>query len=374
MSLLKFLTERAPTEILKAADILISFICDRADVAEMRAKRGGDFATTGMYQLRVKPNDKDTDLETILTRLEKILKSADAKKLGVKSVIVNPVSVNSSKYSSVSFTSEGADYDVVVAKGGNGGENFEKDLLVKMDNLVGEIESTEEAQQAFTALAKVDPIFKMSNIASVKARSGKTARSGDISPEEAGKIIGDIIVVLKNGDEKYISVKNSEGKTVAQFGISKAFNEDLEVDTSSSEWKTWLAPFGLEPAKITAGLEAAQSGEDLDFDDVVSMNKKVKQDSPIHRIMQKMWGLDYYYLRHTGKDFKAIKIDKDYVDNALLKDMVVTEIRYPSKDRKQINIYLHSVTMKFKLEVRNPRGKGSVRPTQIQLTVMKGAK
>ena len=193
-------------------------------------------------------------------------------------------------------------------------------------------------------------------------------------PEETGKIIGDVIVTLKKGGDKYISVKDSNGKTVAQFGLAKAFNDDLSVNTSSPEWKQWLAPFGLDPKKVEAGLHAAQDGTELDFPDIETMAKKVKPGSSIQTIMEKMWGCDYYYLRKQGKDFKALKIDKDYVDNELLKNLQVTEIRYPSSARKQINIYLNSSTMNFKLEVRNPRGKGSVKPTQIQLTIMKGVK
>lgn len=374
MELMQIINERAPTEALKHADVLVSFITGKMDVAEMRTNRGKDYSSTNMYQIRVKPNDRETDLQSILDQLQKILKGADAKKLGIKNVQINDVSVNSSKYSSVSFEAVGVDYDVVVAKGGNGGEHFEQDLLLSMDNFVSGIESTEEAEKAFAALESVDKAFKLSNVVSVSKRTGTTKRSGDLSPEETGKIIGDVIVTLKKGGEKYISVKDSNGKTVAQFGLAKAFNDDLSVNTSSPEWKTWLQPFGLDPKKVEAGLHAAQDGTELDFDDVETTTKKVKSGSPIQKIMEKMWGCDYYYLRKQGKDFKALKIDKDYVDNELLKNLQVTEIRYPSSARKQINIYLNSSTMNFKLEVRNPRGKGSVKPTQIQLTIMKGVK
>jgi hypothetical protein len=373
-SFLQIINERAPTEALKYAEVLVNFITGKMDVAEMRTNRGKDFSSTNMYQIRVKPNDRETDLQSILTQLQKILKSAEAKKLGIKDVEINDTSVNSSKYSSVSFEAVGTDYDVVVAKGGNGGEHFEQDLLLSMDNFVAGIESTDEAQKAFAALEAVDKAFKLSNVVGVSKRTGTTKRSGDLSPEETGKIIGDVIVTLKKGGEKYISVKDSNGKTVAQFGLAKAFNEDLTVNTSSPEWKQWLAPFGLDHKKIEAGLKAAQDGTELDFPDIETTSKKVKPGSPIQKIMEKLWGCDYYYLRKNGKDFKALKIDKSYVDEELLKNLHVTEIRYPSSARKQINIYLNSSTMNFKLEVRNPRGKGSVKPTQIQLTIMKGVK
>lgn len=372
-ALMQLLTERAPTEALDGAEILSSFITGNMDVTEMRTNRGKDFTTTNFYQIRVKPNDKETELEDILTKLQKLLKT-NAKKLGLSEIQINQKSRNSSKYSSVSFKYKGTDFDIVVAKGGNKGEDFEKELLLKMDNLVAGIDNSKEANAAFTALEKCDSAFKMKNIVSVRARSGSTQRSGDMSPEDTGKIIADIIIELKNGDEKYVSVKNKDGKTVAQFGLSKAFTDDLKVDTSSPEWKQWLQPFGIDPKKLEAGLIAARDGTELDFPDIETQDKKVKENAPIHKIMQKMWGANYYYLRQSGSEFKALKIDKDYVNNDLLKNLKVTEIRYPSSARKQINIYLHSDSMTFKLEVRNPRGKGSVKPTQIQLTVMKGVK
>ena len=373
-SFLQIINERAPTEALKYAEVLVNFITGKMDVAEMRTNRGKDFSSTNMYQIRVKPNDREQDLQSILMDLQKVLKSGEAKKLGIKNVQINDASVNSSKYSSVSFEAVGTDYDVVVAKGGNGGEHFEQDLLLSMDNFVSGIEGSDEAEKAFAALQAVDPAFKLSNVVSVSKRTGTTKRSGDLSPEETGKIIGDVIVKLKKGGEKYISVKDSNGKTVAQFGLSKAFNDDLSVNISSPEWKQWLAPFGLDAKKVEAGLHAAQDGTELDFPDVEETTKKVKPGSAIQSIMEKMWGCDYYYLRKHGKDFKALKIDKDYVDNELLKNLQVTKICYPASSRKQINIYLNSSTMNFKLEVRNPRGKGSVKPTQIQLTIMKGVK
>ena len=373
-NMLRTLNEKAPIEFSRNADVVVSHLLSGTDVAEMRGKRGADYDTTKFYQIRVKPNDKETSLEDVLRAIAKHLNSAKSKKLGISEVDVNERSRNSGKYSSVSFNLNGLDYDVVVAAGGNAGENFEKDLLLKMDNLVAGVEDSEEARKALAALEAIDPVFKLKNIKSVVARSGSTQRSGDMSPEDTGKIIADIIIELKNKDKKYISVKNKNGSTVAQFGISKAFNDDLKVDTSSSEWKTWLAPLGLDPKKIEAGLLAAKNGTELKFADVETTEQKIRKGGPIHKIMEKMWGLNYYYLRESSGGFKALKIDKDYVANELLNGLKITEIRYPSKERKQISVYLESTTMKFKLEIRNPRGKGVVKPTQIQLIIMKGVK
>lgn len=377
MSLLKEITmlaERAPPPVVDGYRILSPFITAHLPVEEMTANKGNGYDDTLYYQIRIKPQDKETPLEEIQLKLEKLLKSAKAKKMGVSDVEVNDRSPNSGKYSSVSCKFMDGDYDIVIAAGANKGEDFEKSLLVTLDNHVQGIETSDQAEAALAALQSVDPVFKTKNIKSVVARSGSTKRSGDMSPEETGKIIADIIFVMKNGDKKYVSLKNENGSTVAQFGLSAAFTKDLKVDTASSEWKNLLAPFQLDPKKIHIGLLAARDQTEVPFEEIETMNKKVKAGSPIHTLMQKMWGAGYYYLREKKGGFSAMKIDRDYVDNHLLKNLTITEIRYPSSARKQISIYLNSEAMKFKLEVRNPKGKGDVRPTQIQLTVMKGAK
>lgn len=372
MSLIKIITEKAPSQITAMAEIIVSHLTSGLPISEMRAKRGADFSSTKFYQIRVKPSKPgEKNIDEVLKEVFGYLKSPKSKKLGINEIQINEKSRNSSKYSSVSFKIGDVDYDIVVAMGGNKGESFEKDMLIKMDNLVAGIDTSAEAREAFLALEKIDSSFKISNIAAVSARSGSTQRSGDMSPEETGKIIADITVKLKNNQERYISLKNKSGSTIAQFGISKAFTDDLKVNTKSDEWKNWISPFNLDVSKIESGLQAAATGEDLEWEDIVSVDISVLPTSKIFKLLEKLWGSEYYYLREKTTGFFAMKVDSDTLKNKILHKLKVTEIRYPSKDRKQINIYLESDSTKLKVEMRNPRGKGSVKPTQIQLTLMK---
>lgn len=368
------LLEKAPPAASPVTEMVVQLLTDNLDVEEMRGKRNADFDATQFIQIRVKPLEKGTELSEILAAITKLLKSAKGKKLKITDVLQNEKSLHSAKYSSISCNALGIDYDIVVAAGANKGESFEKDLLIKMDNLVSQIDDSDEAKNAFAALSKIDPEFKLSNVVRVTARSGSTKRSGDMTPEETGKIIADIIVELKKGGKKYISVKNKNGSTVAQFGVAAAFTPDLKVNQASTEWKTMLKPFGLDATKIEQGLIAARDGTELDWDDIVPVSQKVSKTSPIFKIMEKMWGLDYYYLREITGGFKAMKIDRDTLQETILKNLRITEIRYPSKDRKQITVYIQSDKFAFKLEVRNPRGKGDVVPKQIQLAIAREIK
>lgn len=379
MKLLKQINKNLTESAASIAEQLVEHIVKGIDVEEMRRNRGRHFTTTQFYQIRVKPSKKDEALDSLLKKLEEHLKSPESAALGITEVQINERSRNSSKYASVSFKSKGKNFDAVVAKGKNAGESFEKNLLLKMDALVAkgagqlDLQDEEHARAAFDALEKVDPAFKLSNVASVSPRSGTTRRNGDISPEETGAIIADIVVKLKNGEKKYISVKSQRGSTVAQFGLVRAFTDDLKVDTSSDEWKFWLSPFGLDPNKISKGLKAAKNQTEINFKDIETKIVPIKKDSGVYKIIEKMWGTNYYLLRETPRgDFTALKIDKKYVDNVLLKNLKMYEVRYPSKDRKQINVYLQSDYAKYKIEVRNPRGMGYIKPSQIQLTVLKG--
>lgn len=349
-------------DMSRFAESTVSHLSTILPIVEMRANRGSKYRSTNFYQIRVKPLSKDVVLTSILETVKEHLTE-------FSDVVINKRSVNSGKYSSVSFSHDDKQFDIVVARGSNKGESFEKELLEKMQAVLKE-EHDPLALSAFEALKQVDPEIQIENISSIIARTGKTKRSSsDITPSEAGAIIADIVINTKDGVKKFISVKNSSGATVANFGISKAFNDDLTINELSEEYAGWLAPFGLDAAKITEGLIAARDKLDVSFISAEKICKPIEVNSPVYKIMEKMWGADYIYLREQNRGFKALNITKNYIDECMLKDLVITEITYPYKDRKQISVYLESATTKFKIEVRNTSG--GLKPMQINMKVMK---
>ena len=350
----------------KHVDSIISHLSSLIPVEEMRSSRGKAFSQTALYQVRIKPKNKLLLAEDIISKLKSELLSKYSAALGFTAVEVNKKSKNSGKFSSVSFDFNNMKFDVVVALGANRGETFEKELLDKMNKHLGGL-PTIESTAAFNALENIDPLFKVKNIQSIVARTGNTRRSGNMTPSETGKIIADIIIHLKNGDSRYVSLKNSLGSTVANFGVSKAFTPDLKVNTESDEWKSWLKPFNLDIDKIENGLKAYESQSDVNFIDVETHSKKITESSAIFKLLEKLWGANYYYLREKGDDFHAMKIDENYVRNSLLHNLHITQIRYPSKSRKQIAIHMKSSTKKFSIELRNSAGK--IRPTEIKFKV-----
>ena len=192
-----------------------------------------------------------------------------------------------------------------------------------------------------------------------------------MTAEHTGKIIGDVIIKLKRGGERYISIKDIDGTTVAKFGVSRAFSDDLKVNVNSHEWKEWLAPFGLEKEKIEQGLTAYVEDADVPWPDVVQLDNKIKPGSPLFSIFEKLWGSDYIYLKKKAGGFFAMVVDKESIDSVILKNLRITEIRYPSKARKQITISAESDSMKFRIEIRNTSGRGAIKPAEIQLSIAK---
>lgn len=368
MKVYELLMEKAPPAMSAMAAVIANFISNNMkDVEEMKNNRGAKYDDSQYYQLRIKPTRKDYKFAEVQADLAKLLKSAKAKKeINASKVVMNDLSPNSGKFSSVSFNIGTAQYDIVIAAGGNKGEAFEKDLLKKLQDAHSndDIKSSKDAEDALTALGEVDEDITLDNIKSIDARTGSTKRSGDMSPKETGHIIADIVITLKNGSKKYVSVKNSEGSTIANFGVAKAFNDDMSVNTDSTEWKSWLAPIGLDPKKIEQGLLAYDSGEAVDFDPIEKPNKKFAKTSAVYKLLHKLWGSDYIYLRHKGKKFQAMLVDDDYIHGELLKNLTITEIRYPAPGRKQVTVYLTTDGKKYKIELRN--SKGATRPTEMK--------
>ena len=364
MRVSEILLEKAPLQAAKQAHIIASLLfAGLPDIEEM-GSRGAKYDDTGYYQIRVKPKSKDISPEDALNSLEKFITSAKMKKLKLTNVVRNQVSPNSGKFSSVSFDFGGFKYDIVVALGSNKGQDFEKDLLKKLQDHHLGIDTSEEASEALKALAKEDPLFKLSNISSIEARSGSTKRSGDMTPAEAGAIVADIVITLKKGGKKYISVKNSTGTTIANFGLSGVFNPDNTINVQSEKWKSWVHPFGLNVDYITAGLDAYVDGTEVDFEPVEHPNKRCSKTSPIYKLLHKFWASDYYYLRQKGKSFEAKKVDDTVIHDELLKNLKLTEIRYPHTKSKQVTIFLSSDAKDYKIELRN--SKGAIAPNELK--------
>lgn len=365
MKIEDLLLEKAPLEVSKFAHVVYAFLADGLPIRDGK-RRGEGYDDTGAYQIRIMPADPKNPGDLLNNTLAYV-KSAKGKKMGIKNVKMNVMSPHSHKFSSVQFDIGEAAYDIVVAAGANKGESFEDDTLLKLNNFVAGVEDDVEAAAAFEAIRKVEPSITLKKIDTIVKRKGKTQRSDVKDSDEAGKIIADLIIKMKGGKEHYISLKNATGSNVAQFGISGVFDDNLIVDTSSTLWKNWIAPFGMDPKKITAGLQSYVTKQKPKFPTEETLNKKLAPSSPAYKLLENMWGTGYIYLREKKGGWEAMKIDKEYLAQDLLKGLKIVKILYPSPERKAAEVHLQFAGGGYKVRMRNKNDPKSVKPTIIQL-------
>lgn len=356
-------------QLSKHADRLVELISSGTAMVEMRANRGQLFDHTMSYQIRMKPFDPKRSLDECKRMALALLTSKVAQGLGVKYVEHLDRSPHSGKYQSITFHAFDGQYDLVLALGANKGEAFEKKLVASMIDVVHSNGNDQLGKMALAELERAG-ISGGHQITCVAARTGTTRRSEASTPAEAGAILADVYFGMSDNTTRNVSIKNSNGKTIAQIGVSKAFNADLTANTKSDQWKKWIAPFELDLERLEKGLVAAEAGTPVPWRDQDHLNKLLPPDSPIHGMMRMMFGSDYFYLMEVrvkaGLDFKAIHVNDEYLDR-VLKGLRIDTVSYPNAGRKMVGITMSSDSCSFKLDLRNAKGKGSARPLQLQL-------
>jgi hypothetical protein len=215
---------------------------------------------------------------------------------------------------------------------------------------------------------EVDPDISPDNIKKIEPRKGSTVRSANDSLEKTGEIIADIVITLQNGDKRFISVKDKNGATVANFGVADLFNDDLTVNDKSSKWEDIMFPLGLDSYRIQQGLEQYRDQTVGDFDSIDFVSEKLTKKSEIYKLLKSFWGAGYIYLRKKSSGFEAMEVTSEFLDSDLLKNLEITEIRYPDRNRKQVTVILQSDKKKYKIELRNTKGK--IKPTELKFVIV----
>jgi hypothetical protein len=357
-----------PSRRGKFVDQLVDELAARFGVVELRASRGVNYARTKRYQVRLRPGPGSPAPATLPVKLERYLRRR-AKQLGLAEVTLRERAANSGRFAGVAFERADRAYELVLATGRNQGETLEANLRRQLGELVGSGHQHRQAMAALVALTKADSSFKPASVRAV--HRGYARQRGAVPLMGTGAAIADIVLELRDGTRRHVSVKGRDGKTLAQFGVARAFNQDLSVNEAAREWRLWLAPLGLSAKQVRRGLLAASGRGAPLRQDTVTVDRRVKPNSFAFKVLERMWGSGYYYLKETARGFKALWVTPELVREQLLGDLKVRELRYPSPTRRQVDVYLESRAAKYKLSLRNPKGNGAVRPTQAQLILRK---
>jgi len=286
----------------------------------------------------------------------------ELRKSGVKNLKFNPLSPNSSKYSSYSFKLNEREFDVVITKGANKGENFENNVVKNLGNYFN-TRSDKEFAVLIDLMNKVNLEFASREIIRVKQRTGST-RKENVPIEKLGAVIGDIVLTDSANKEWFISLKDINGDTFSSYsGASTIFDSSGKLQIESSGTK-FLQAFGADLNKIQEGFNVRNKLNT----EMIRHSISTPNSNNLKQIFERAWGMNYFYVRKQTTGWKVFWIDRSKL-NELTSNIRVREIKYPNITSKQIRILCNNHKMNYAIEIRN--SKGGEYPNDIKFKVLK---
>lgn len=309
-------------------------------------KPGKILRSSREYRLQLINKQQDTS-DNLIKNLGNILSGASKDVLNIKFHSISP---NSSKFPSYSFDFKGQNFDLVIGRGANKGENFESKTVADLASYFKIKSPSPEMVDLVAKLDESNKVFRDREIASVRQRTGTTKKEG-VPIDKLGAIIGDIILTDTTKKEWYISLKDANGSTFSSYsGAASLFNAkgDLQPKSPGAEF---LNAFGVDLNKVQAGFDGRNK--------LPSFGRPkfpVKRADPaaIKAIFERAWGMNYFYVRRTPNGWKVFWIDRNKLDK-LAGNIKIYEIKYPSATSKQISIICGNSEQSYLIELRNSK-------------------
>lgn len=309
-------------------------------------KPGKILRSSREFRLQLINKQNDTS-DNLVRDLGDILKKASKDVLNIK---FNSISPNSSKFPSYSFDYNKQNFDLVIARGANKGENFETKTVADLAQYFKVKSPSPEMVDLVSSLDESNKEFRDREIASVKQRTGSTKKEG-VPIERLGAIIGDIILTDTTGKDWFISLKDASGATFSSYsGAASLFNAkgDLQPNSPGAQF---LNAFGVDLNKVQAGFDTRNK---LSSFGRPKLPVKRANQKEIKAIFERAWGMNYFYVRRTSNGWKVFWLDRQKLDK-LTNNITVSEIRYPSATSKQISIICGNNEQSYLIELRNSK-------------------
>jgi hypothetical protein len=309
-------------------------------------KPGKILRSSREYRLQLINKQQDTS-DNLIKNLGNILKGASKDVLNIK---FNSISPNSSKFPSYNFDFKSQNFDLVIARGANKGENFETKTVADLAQYFKVKSPSPEMVDLVAKLDESNKAFRDREIASVRQRTGSTKKEG-IPIENLGAIIGDIILTDTTKKDWYISLKDANGSTFSSYsGAASLFNAkgDLQPKSPGAEF---LNAFGVDLNKVQAGFDTRNK---LPSFGRPKIPVKRADTAAIKAIFERAWGMNYFYVRRTSNGWKVFYIDRNKLDK-LAGNIKIYEIKYPSATSKQISIMCGNNEQSYLIELRNSK-------------------
>jgi hypothetical protein len=267
---------------------------------------------------------------------------------------------------------------IILSGGGNAGEQYEAEFFNVAKELVGEPnESLPKNLQTLYSKLGIDNT-KLSSDDIQSFRTGDTKRSlNPEGPQDIGKTISDLDITY-NGNTYYISLKNKQGSGIySGANIPWIYEKDGKIiydsskSNSSPSNKLLFKIFNIDSEKIAKGLNdyINKTGGTTDWENI-NINTGLFKN-----LLASSLGFGYYYVKESGKgDVKVIPLltAKDALD--AVGTIKNTQIKYPSKDTKQVTIKIDTESeifgpSQYILTIRNTSGK--VLPLSLRISKVK---
>lgn len=313
------------------------------------------------YRLQLINTQKDTS-DKLVNEGVKLIKSI---KGDVSSVKFNKISPNSSKFPSIEFVTNKEKIDLVIARGANKGENFEKATVTNLTQFFARKSgsSSNDMVELISLMNEANREFAKVDIANVRQRTGSTKKEG-VPVERLGSIIGDIVLTDRSGKQWFISLKDVNGYTFSSYsGAATLFDKDGTLQPDS-EGATFLKAFG-------ADLNLVQKGFD-ERNNVKAVRKPIPKTNPdktaLKMIFARAWGMNYFYAKKEPNGWTVFWINAKKL-NDLTNNIEVYEVRYPDEKSKQISVLCGNGNKKYIVEMRN--SKAGEYPNDIKIKIRK---
>ena len=331
----------------------------QVNTLKKRGQPGKNIKSMREYRMQLINKNNDTSKEYI-----DFLKRQLQQNKQIDYLEYNKISPNSSKFSSFSFKINNQNFDIVIAKGANRGENFEKQTVTDLSSYFGVSKSDRKFAKLIELMNAENQEFAAAEIIDVKQRTGSTRKEG-VPIEKLGAVIGDIVLVDATNKEWFVSLKDVNGDNFSSYsGASSLFEVSSGALMFNSEGANFLKAFGVDLNKVQAGFDERRKygGFRPKFPTSNANQTELK------KIFERAWGMNYFYVRKTNDSnmWKVFWLDRKYLD-LLTNNIVVDEIIYPSKKTKQITIKCHNKKQKYLIEIRN--SKSGEYPNDIKFKV-----
>jgi hypothetical protein len=145
-----------------------------------------------------------------------------------------------------------------------------------------------------------------------------------------------------------ISLKDINGDTFSSYsGAASLFNSEGDLMPLSPGAK-FLNSFGVDLNQMQAGFDLRNNKKKLR----TKIRIEKADPSEIKKIFERAWGMNYFYVRKLTNGWKVFWMDRKKLDN-LTKNIIVTDVRYPTVKSKQITIYCGNKYQNYVIELRN---------------------